>query len=276
LDELETCLGQRATNLLQNASFAVWSGTGAPAGWTLTGAGAAVTMATGTKGYRALTLTAGGGAPATLSQTLSDDMPKVSADYALGAFAFVGAGGSGTLEFGAISSAVTETSLTLKQATGSVTAWGFTITINAGHAITVEMPTVALGKSLPYPMYGPKEQSGHEDLGHPKKGVYRGELADETSMTVNLAGLQRTGENVLLGVQCYWQSVSSCMGGILQAVQYRASGGSYQGPSFFVLGADSIASDTDVKMCIFATANVLTIKNRVGETVRILVDYLWG
>lgn len=277
-DELGTVAGYAANNLLQNASFAHWDGVAAnaPAGWTIGGAGATVAMTNGTYGYRKITLTAGAGAPATLTQTLSTDVPKISGDYSIAAFAYVGAGGTGSLAFGALSVAVTNTTVALKQGSGSVTAWGFVITIDASKSIYVELPTVVLGKALPYPMYGIKEITGHQDLGYPKKGVYRGELTDGTSITINLAGLTQTGVDCVLGIQCYWQSVSSAKGGILQTVQYKASGGTFRGPTSFVLGADSATTDTGGKVCIFGAADIVTIKNRVAETIRIAVDYIWG
>ena len=278
LDELGTVAGYAANNLLQNASFAHWDGVAAnaPAGWTIAGAGATVTLANGTYGYRKLTLTADAGAPATLTQTLSSDVPKISGDYSLAAFAYVSAGGTGSLAFGALSVAVTNTSVALKQGSGSVAAWGFVITIDAGKSIYVELPTVVLGKALPYPMYGLKEVTGHQDLGFPRKGVYRGALTDGSSITINVAGLVQSGVDALLGITCYWQSTTTSKGGILQTAQYRASGGTFQGPSSFVLGANSATTDSAGYVCIFAAADIVTIKNRVGETIRIAVDYLWG
>lgn len=279
LNEVETAIGQHAAgNLLQNTSWAHWDGVAAnaPAGWTIAGAGAVVTVANGTYGYRKMTLTAGGGAPATLTQTLSADVPKISSDYGLAAFAYVSAGGTGSLSLGAYSIAVTNTTVALKQGSGSVAAWNFVITIDAGKAITVELPTVTLGKALPYPMYGLKEMTGHQDLGHPQRGVYRGALTDGASMTINLAGLVQSGVDAVLGLKCYWQSISSSKGGILKTVQYRASGGTFQGPSSFVLGAQSATTDSAGYVCVFASTNIVTIKNRVGETIRIAVDYIWG
>ena len=286
IDELEVGIGQAGNNLLQNASFAQWDGTtGAPAGWTMAGAGAAVTMANGSYGYRKMTLTAGGGAGATLTQTLSSDVPKISGHYGIAAFALVSAGGTGAITFDTCVIAVTNTTVALKQVSNTVTAWGFVISIDAGKAITVELPTVMLGRALPYPMYGPKDAIGHQQLGHPQRGSYRGTIANGATITINIAGLAQASVDVMLGLTCYWHSTTvTGSGGLLKATQYRTSGGGFMGPTFFTEGALSTLHATAtvagyVTIHGSATGNIITITNSLAggaEVIRVVVDYLWG
>jgi hypothetical protein len=236
-------------------------------------------MANGTYGYRALTLTAAG-VDAYLFQTLSTDVPKIASDYGVGAYAKVAAGGAGVIIFDGVSLAVTETSYTLKQFSRSVTTnYTYSIGINAGKTITIELPTLVLGRALPYPMYGLKEISGHQDLGFPKKGSYKGVLTNGSTIVVNIAGLAQTGESTVLGFTCYWHSASTASGGILRGTQYMSSAPAFQTPSLFCEGALSAITDSAGYVCVFASTNVITIKNALAggaEAIRVVVEYTWG
>jgi hypothetical protein len=284
LDEIEDEVSHAFTsgNLLQNSSWAIHDNVAAnaPAGWTISGAGATVTIAAGTYGWRKLTLTAGAGATATLSQTLPADVPKVSGeDYGIAAFALVNSGGTGSLAFDAVSVAVTNTSYELKQATGTVTGYTFSMTIDASHAITVELPTVVFGKSLPYPMYGHKDLIGLEALGPAGRGTFCGELADGASKVFSMAGLAKASTNTVLAVHVYWQGTSTTSwGGTMTATQYISSGGTYKGPVINVVGAKSSATSAATYVCLYDNSNVITLYNRLGtgEAVRVAVDYIWG
>lgn len=281
LDEIEEELSYRAAtgNLLQNASWAIWDGVGAnaPAGWTISGAGATVAIVAGSYGWRKMTLTAGAGAAAKLTQTLPADLPKIAGDYSIGAFALVDSGGAGHLVFDSIDVDVTETSATLKQGSGAVTAWNFEIQIDATHAITVELPTVVLGNTPPYPMYGAKDIIGLEVLGPAGRGTFVGDLSDGASKVIGMTGLAKASTATLLAVQVYWQATSTTTyGGHMHATQYISAGGTYKGPVINVIGAKSSATNAASYVCLYDNSNVLTLYNRVGETIRVAIDYIWG
>lgn len=290
LNEIEDEVSHAFTtgNLLQNSSWAIHDNVAAnaPAGWTISGAGATVTIAAGTYGWRKLTLTAGAGASATLSQTLPADVPKVSgANYGLAAFALVDSGGTGSLAFDAISAAVTNTSYELKQATGTVTGYAFSMTIDATHAITVELPTVVFGKSLPYPMYGQKDLIGLEALGPAGRGTFCGSLAAAASKVIDITGLAKASTATVLSLTVYWQAEEAITaveyGGVLKGVQFKASGGTFVGPSLFAEGFPSGSSKSSITeqagyVCLYDNSDKITLKNNLAVAIRVTIDYIWG